>query len=195
MSIFDDLRLAYSASQETYREYAREAFLAAQQLAHGFREHLGAPETYLDPDDETRHPYVRLLAFHIQDGMPAAVQPESHAELLIREPDGFWRFAISLTLDRDAETFPKQHLVFFMRLKPHAGIWHVHLLDDGFQEFHIPSGRPEERLPLFDQMVEMVKRLLAAKPWEGIEKLPIGFELQRPATPVEHEPAAPLVQP
>ena len=195
MSIFDDLRDAYGASQETYREYAREALIAAQQLAYGFREFLGAPETYLDPDDETRHPYVRLLSFQIQDGLPVPVQPESHADLLIREPDGFWRFAISLTLDRDAETFPKQHLAFFLRLKPHGGVWHVQLLDDGFQDFHIPSGRTEERRPLYEHMVEMVKRLLTAKPWEGVEKLPIGFELERPAAPVEPEMPAPLVQP
>jgi len=195
MGIFDDLRLGYEASQETYREYAREAFIAAQQLAHGFREYLDAPETYLDPDDETRHPYVRLLAFQIQDGVPIAAQPESHADLLVRDPDGYWRFAISLTLDRDAETFPKQHLAFFLRLKPLAGIWNVQLLDDGFQEFHIPSARNDERGPLFDHMVGMVTRLLSAKPWEGIEKLPIGFELHHPAPPVEPESPAPLVQP
>src|SRR5215212_2725114 len=120
MGVFDDLRLGYEASQETYREYAREAFIA---------------------------------------------------DLLVRDPDGYWRFAISLTLDRDAETFPKQHLAFFLRLKPLAGIWNVQLLDDGFQEFHIPSARNDERQPLFEHIVGMVTRLLAAKPWEGIEKL------------------------
>ena len=37
---------------------------------------------------------------------------------------------------------------------------------------------------------EMVKRLLQAKPWEGVEKLPIGFELHRPKPlPDDDDPA------
>jgi hypothetical protein len=113
MSIFDDLRIAYRASQETYRDYARNSLAAAQELAHSFREYIGAPETYADPDGETRRPYVHLLSFQIPEGVPTAVQPESQNDILTREPDGFWRFAMSLTLDRDLESFPKQQLVFF----------------------------------------------------------------------------------
>ena len=190
MTIFEEIQTAYRASQETYREYARASLAAAQQLAHQFREYLGAPETYSDPEDETRRPYVRLLAFQIQDGVPVAVQPESHADILAREDDGFWRFAISLTIDRDSDSFPKQQLAFFLRLKLHGGIRHVQLLDDGFQDFRIPgTGETDERA-LFDHMVGMVKRLLQAKPWDGVEKLPIGFELHRPKPlPEDDDPA------
>ena len=50
-------------------------------------------------------------------------------------------------------------------------------------------GGPDERA-LFDHMAEMVKRLLRAKPWEGVEKLPIGFELHRPKPlPEDDDPA------
>jgi hypothetical protein len=196
MSIFDDLQIAYRASQETYREYARNSLLAAQQLAHDFRAYIGAPETYADPEDESRRPYVRLLSFQMPDGVPVAVQPESHADLLIREPDGFWRFAMALTLDRDAESFPKQQLAFFLRLKLHGGMWHVQLLDDGVQDFRITSARESEKQPLFDHMVAMVNRLLSAKPWEGVEKLPIGFELTHPDLALDGEaPEPPLAQP
>src|ERR1043165_10241928 len=87
MSIYDDLRIAYRASQETYREYARNSLGAAQELAHSFREHIGAPETYADPDGETRRPYVHLLSFQIPEGVPTAVQPESQNDILTREPD------------------------------------------------------------------------------------------------------------
>lgn len=196
MSIFDDLRIAYRASQETYREYARNSLAAAQELAHSFREHIGAPETFADPDGETRRPYVHLLSFQIPEGVPTAVQPESQNDILTREPDGFWRFAMSLTLDRDLETFPKQQLVFFLRLKARGGVWQVQLLDDGFQEFRISPPRESDRKPLFDHMIGMVRRLLATKPWEGVEKLPIGFELQHP-NPVDDSetPEAPLAQP
>ena len=190
MTIFDELRAAYTSSQDAYRDYARTSLAAAHDLAHRFREYIGAPETYTDPDDETRRPYVRLLAFQIQeDGSPAAVQPESQGDLLAHDPDGFWRFAISLTIDRDAEAFPKQQLAFFLRLKLHAGIRHVQLLDDGLQDFRIAeAGGPEERA-LFDHMAAMVKRLLLAKPWEGIEKQPIGFELHRPKPSIDDDPA------
>ena len=190
MTIFDEIQAAYRASQETYREYARASLSAAQDLAHRFREYLGAPETYTDPEDETRRPYVRLLAFQIQDGTPVAAPAESQADILAREDDGFWRFAISLTIDRDSDTFPKQQLAFFLRLKLHDGIRHVQLLDDGYQDFQIAeTGGPDERA-LFDHMAEMVKRLLRAKPWEGVEKLPIGFELHRPKPlPEDDDPA------
>src|SRR5215212_2562070 len=137
MTIFEEIQAAYRSSQETYREYARASLVAAQDLAHRFREYLGAPETYTDPEDETRRPYVRLLAFQIQDGVPVAAPAESQADILAREDDGFWRFAISLTIDRDGETFPKQQLAFFLRLKLHDGIPQVQLLDDGFQDFRI----------------------------------------------------------
>lgn len=196
MTIFDELRAAYRSSQEAYREYARASVAAAQELAHRFRDYLGAPETYTDPEDETRRPYVRLLAFQIAETGPVAAVPESHADLLARDDDGFWRFAISLTIDRDGDTFPKQQLAFFLRLKLHGGTLHVQLLDDGFQDFHIAeAGKGDERA-LFDQMVEMVKRLLSAKPWEGVEKLPIGFELHHPDPLPDSEPPEPrLTQP
>jgi hypothetical protein len=196
MTIFDELRTAYRSSQEAYREYARASLVAAQDLAHRFRDYLGAPETYTDPEDETRRPYVRLLAFQIADGVPVAAAPESHADILAREDDGFWRFAISLTIDRDSDSFPKQQLAFFLRLKLHGGICHVQLLDDGFQDFRIAETGDGGERALFDQMVEMVKRLLSAKPWEGVEKLPIGFELHHPdPLPDGENPESPLAQP
>jgi hypothetical protein len=187
MTIFEEIRSAYRSSQETYREYARASLAAAQDLAHHLREYLGAPETYTDPEDETRRPYVRLLAFQIQEGVPVAVPAESQADILAREDDGFWRFAISLTIDRDSDTFPKQQLAFFLRLKLHGGVRHVQLLDDGFQDFRIGETNGTDERALFDHMVGMVKRLLRAKPWEGVEKLPIGFELHRPKPTVEDE--------
>jgi hypothetical protein len=195
MSIFDDLRIAYRASQESYRDYARDSLAAAQELAHSFREYIGAPETYLDPDGETRRPYVHLLSFQIQDGIPVAAQPESQNDILTREPDGFWRFAMSLSRDRDPETFPKQQLVFFMRLKLRGGLWHVQLLDQGFQDFRIALPRDSDEHALFDQMIGMVRRLLSTKPWEGVEKLPIGFELQHPHPDESEPPVPPLAQP
>lgn len=195
MTIFEEIQAAYGAAQETYREYARASFAAAQQLAREFREYLGAPETYADPEDETRRPYVRLLAFQLQDGLPVAAQPESHADILAREDDGFWRFAMSLTIDRDGEAFPKQQLAFFLRLKLHGGIRHVQLLDDGFRDFRLPGTGETDRYALFDHMVGMVRRLLQAKPWEGIEKLPIGFELHHPEPAPDNEAPAPLEAP
>jgi hypothetical protein len=195
MTIFEELQIAFRSSQETYREYARSSLVAAQQLAHEFREYLGAPETYTDPEDETRRPYVRLLAFQLQDGVPVAAQPESHADILAREDDGFWRFAISLTIDRDGDSFPKQQLAFFLRLKLQGGVRHVQLLDDGFQDFHIPGTGETDRYALFDHMVGMVRRLLQAKPWEGVEKLPIGFELHPPKPALDDEDPALLEAP
>ena len=196
MTIFDDLRGAYTSSQDAYRDYARASLAAAHDIAHRFREYLGAPETYTDPDDETRRPYVRLLAFQIQeDGSPAAVQPESQGDLLVHDPDGFWRFAISLTIDRDVETFPKQQLAFFLRLKLHGGVRHIQLLDDGFQDFRVVEAGGTDEHAFFRQMVEMVKRLLSAKPWEGVEKLPIGFELHRPNPAADDEDPALLEAP
>jgi hypothetical protein len=194
MSIFDELQAAYRASQDRYREYVANSLLVAHALAHEFQTYLGTPETYTDLDDETRRPYVRLLSFQLPDGVPAAVPPETSADILSREEDGFWRFVISLTLDRDAASFPKQSLAFFIRLKIHGDVWHVQLLDDGYQDFRIAgTGDPKLR-GLFERMVEMVERLLAAKPWEGVERLPIGFELPHPPTLIEPEapvPAAP----
>jgi hypothetical protein len=193
MEIFEELRAAYRASQDAYRDYARASLVAAHDLAHRFREYLGAPETYPDPEDETRRPYVRLLAFQFQeDGSPVAAQPESQADLLARDPDGFWRFAMALTIDRDAESFPKQQLAFFLRLKLHGGVRHIQLLDDGVQDFRIAEPGSVEERALFDRMAGMVKRLLHAKPWEGVEKLPIGFELHRPnPEPEDENPTVP----
>jgi hypothetical protein len=195
MTIFDEIQAAYRASQDTYRDYARASLAAAHDLAHRFREYLGAPETYIDPEDETRRPYVRLLAFQLPDGVPVAAQAESQADILAREDDGFWRFAISLTIDRDGETFPKQQLAFFLRLKLHGGIRHVQLLDDGFQDFRIGEAGGADERALFDRMVEMVKRVLSAKPWEGVEKLPIGFELHHPNPATDDEDPALLEAP
>jgi hypothetical protein len=193
MTIFDELQAAYRDSQDRFRDYARESLEVAHTLAQEFRAYLGAPDTFTDPEDDTRRPYVRLLAFQIQDGVPAAVQPESHLDLLAREEDGFWRFALALILDRDSLSFPKQSLAFFLRLKVHDGIWHVQLLDDGVQDFQIPEAATAspEKAALFGRMVAMVQRLLDAKPWEGVEKLPIGFELHHP-NPIEGDAAPPI---
>ena len=191
MTIFDELQEAYRASQDRYRDYARDSFAAAQALAHDFRLYLGAPETYTDPEDETRRPYVRLLSFQIQDGLPAAVQPESHLDIMAREDDGFWRFAIALILDRDSQSFPKQSLAFFLRMKVHGDDTHVQLLDNGVQDFHLGTSETGGKEALFDHMTEMVNRLLRAKPWEGVEKLPIGFELHHPSIEGDAPPPVP----
>jgi hypothetical protein len=195
MTVFDELRGAYRLSQDTYRAYASASLLAVRRLAREFHAYVGAPATYTDPEDETQRPYVRLLSFQLQDGVPVATPPDPHGDLLIREPDGFWRFAIALTLDRDSDSFPKQNLAFYLCIKPHSDAWDVQLLDDGFQNFRIIPDHPGDMLPLFDYMVGMVKRLLAAKPWEGVEKLPIGFELHRPRPTLDDEPPDPLIQP
>ena len=71
----------------------------------------------------------------------------------------------------------------------------MQLLDDGFQDFNIAeTGGPDERA-LFEHMIEMVKRLLRAKPWEGVEKLPIGFELHPPKPAIDDEDPALLEAP
>lgn len=191
MSIFDRLQAAYRASQERYRDYVAQSLAVAHTLAHEFQVYLGAPETFTEADDETRRPYVRLMSFQLQEGSPVAAPPETSLDLLLRDEDGFWRFVISLTLDRDAATFPKQNLAFFMRLKVHDGEWHVQLLDDGYQDFRIIGPEDPKLRALFSRMVAMVERLLAAKPWEGLERLPIGFELLHPPTLVEPEPQVP----
>jgi hypothetical protein len=103
---------------------------------------------------------------------------------------------MSLTLDRDSETFPKQQLVFFMRLKVRGGLWQIQLLDDGVQDFRIAIPRESNEHALFDHMIGMVRRLLSTKPWEGVEKMPIGFELHHPNPVDDSEPAEPpLAQP
>lgn len=195
MSLFEELRDAYRLSQDTYRDYLGESLAAAETLVREFRAYLGTPETYTDPEDDTRRPYVRLLSYQVQDGAPVAAPPESHADIMSRESDGFWRFALVLTLDRDAATFPKQNLAFFLRLKIHDRIWHVQLLEDGgYRDFPAPAAGASGREPLFGHMVGMVRRLLAAKPWDGVEKLPIGFELHRPDPPAA-DPAPPPAAP
>ena len=195
MTIFDELRAAYRASQDTYRNYAGDCLRVAHQLADEFRAYIGAPETYTDPDDETRRPYVRLLAFQLQDDTPVAVQPQSQADILARDPDGFWRFALSLTLERDPDSFPKQSIAFFLRLKVRGAEWHVQLLDHEFLDHRFEPPGDAEKRDLFGHMVDMVTRVLEAKPWEGIEKLPIGFELERPKPPTGDDPDALLEAP
>ena len=71
----------------------------------------------------------------------------------------------------------------------------MQLLDDGFQDFEIGTPGEAEKRALFGHMVDMVTRLLTAKPWDGVEKLPIGFELQRPKPPDPDEPEALLEAP
>src|SRR5205085_11319892 len=128
--------------------------------------------------------------------VPSAVQREPQNDILTRESVGFWRLAMFLTVDRDLESVPKQRVVLFLRLKVRGGAWQVQLLDDGVQEFRTAPPRASDNKPLFDHMIGMVRRLLATKPWEGVEKLPIGFELQHP-NPVDDSetPEAPLAQP
>ena len=82
------------------------------------------------------------------------------------------------------------------RYKLHDGVWHVQLLDEGFQDFRIAIAQESERHALFDHMVAMVNRLLSAKPWDGVEKLPIGFELTHPdLSPDGEAPEPALAQP
>ena len=61
-----------------------------------------------------RRPYVRSPVLpDSRRPVPTAVQPESQNDILTREPDGFWRFAMSLTLDRDLESFRSSNSSFF----------------------------------------------------------------------------------
>jgi hypothetical protein len=82
-----------------------------------FREHVGAPEHYLDIDRQTKKAYVEPRKIPRESSSEEKSVPEYGLDLVTREDDGFFVFGVRFVLDRATNAFPKSPFVYVVRFR------------------------------------------------------------------------------
>jgi hypothetical protein len=175
MSLFDDLRANYVQWHQGHCDYESASMQFAMAFINGFKDHIGAPDHYLDA--ENREPVWYVQPLHVEesaDGEYSYQTPNSHMDLLYRDEAGWWVVGLKLVLDRAVNSFPKSEFTYVFRFVLRDTICDMTVGFDR-KEFSFPANDAQARKPVYDYMVKILKQMLALKPWDVPKKETIGF--------------------
>jgi len=109
MSHFDDLRHSYSQWRKAQMNYQQSSVSFTHAFANRFRDFIGAPESFTDHESGKQVRYVAALAADKNhEGEYVVKSADSPFDILYYDDeDSFWVTGIGLTLDIDANIYPK----------------------------------------------------------------------------------------
>ena len=113
MSDFDDLRAAFKEWHNRNRAYEISLVKFALGFAEGFREHIGAPEYFVQPDGVIKTQYVEALKLTDDNNLV------SSDDLLRRdENDEYFEFGLRIYMEFESDAVSKKALRLHHRLPP-----------------------------------------------------------------------------
>ena len=174
MSEFEEIQRLYKTRRDDHFAYRQNAAQFALRFANGFRKHIGAPEDYVEPDGNTRTAYVEPTKItRNPSGQEQSACPQNHLDLVTPDDDdGYLRFGVRLVLEPAPGAFPKQPFVFVLRFAIKENQCELEAAGKAFS-FDISDNNAHTAA--YAAMSDALKRELKRKPWDGVEKRPIGF--------------------
>jgi hypothetical protein len=137
-SRYQDLCKAFAEARASFAAYRSECFFFAATFARGFSEYTGWPK------DAAGYEPV------------AGVDPEPTQKIedaMHLDGDGFWHFGFRLTLD---EPKGKGSILIRIRFKKLETRYIISLF--GFEDFEVAAPTPEALQPIYDSILNAVKR-------------------------------------
>ena len=169
MSEFDKLTTAYKNWHEQHLDYEKTSTQFAYRFARGFREYVGAPEYFTSLGGETKTQYVEALKL---DDQKKLIPPDNLLDLLARDDDGYFEFGVRVFLEMAPKTFPKLPFGFHVRFRLMKEECEIEIAG---RKFSFKLDDDSARRPVYEVMVDVLKRELSREPWEVTEKQQIGF--------------------
>ena len=173
MSEFEEIQRLYKTRRDDHFAYRQIAAQFALRFATGFRQHIGAPEDYVELDGNTRTAYVEPTKItRNPSGKEQSACPQNHLDLVtFDDDDGYFRFGVRLALEPAPDAFPKQPFVFVLRFAIKERQCELEAAGEAFS-FDINDNNAHTAA--YAAMSDALKRELSRKPWDGVER-PIGF--------------------
>ena len=104
MAIFDELRAEYTTWDQTQIDYHDALVHVASRFVAGFKEYVGAPNEFRTFPERKSRPYVGPKCVDLDgQGTYQITEPKHNRDFLQQDNDGWWRFGMSIVLDRAPE--------------------------------------------------------------------------------------------
>jgi hypothetical protein len=173
MSAFEEIQQLCKKWSEDEHNYLIQSAEFARRFANGFREHIGAPEHYLDLNRQATKEYVELRKIiRNSAGEEEVVLPKHGTDVLTRQDDGGFLFGVRFVVDSATNAFPKQFLTYVVRFRIVEAVCEMKVAGESFS-FEVRDN--SARAPVYDHMVAVLKKELERKPWNGAQTQTIGF--------------------
>jgi len=149
MALFDELRAEYGQAVDRVSAYRSESHQFIRAFTQEFRVYIGAPEFYDDiANGRKKSRYVQLKKVEEDSD---AEEPTRPNDLLTVDDEGRWICALLLTVDRDANTFPKKDFRFSLNFVLLAdGTCDMKL---GERQFSLRKDNADDKKAVFNQMI------------------------------------------
>src|ERR1700730_1511390 len=174
MTLFDDLRKDYTRWDEAHSRYEQECILFAQQFLEAFKSYIGAPNNYVDIDRQTKWYVEPMEVTRDRSGEYHFKEAGSLVDLVQRDEDGYQQTGLRLTIDRQANSFPRGYFSFLVRFIIRPSECEIRVGFDN-KQFSFPTSDPKKMTPVFDYMIQALRDVLAIEPWSVSKKAQIGF--------------------
>jgi hypothetical protein len=137
-SRYQDLSKSLAEARARFAAYRSECFFFAATLSRGFAEYTGWPR--------------EQLAYEAVAGETDAPTQKAE-EALHLDQDGFWHFGLRLTLE---EPKGRGSILLRIRFKKLETRYIISLV--GFEDFEVAAPTPEALQPIYDSIINAVKR-------------------------------------
>jgi hypothetical protein len=178
MTKFADLCRDFDAWRTLYFENQVQSLNVARRVASEFRQHIGASETFRDPDGSSKPRVVLMSATDIGGGRVRYEEPAHFIDALSKWDDGFFHFAVGLYVEIAPNVWPKQCFpvpIYFV-IEEKTCKMHVTNRPDGAFEFDIDA--TDGCAEMYNFMASFVSDIFKTKPWDvagGKAKAKFGF--------------------
>lgn len=185
MSRFEELQRQYEAFRSNSIRYRWDCAIFMNGFAENFRKYIGAPEFYRDLSRGIEYPeqkrYVSVLeATRDESGeVEYSELPETHTMAeLIRSENGRWISGIKLVVDASSNTYPKSAYFFPLEFSIESDTCTMQIGGDHAPEISFSIADPSGPNVAFDYILNWLSAAFARKPWEMLQRQPIGFLMQ-----------------
>jgi hypothetical protein len=180
MSTFDVLCSEFKVWRQRYIDDHHASMNFALQFVKKLQNYIGAPDSYKQlsfSETTATNKYVEAKKIIFQDEYTyKTATPDSILDLIQRDEDGYWSFAVCITLEVAPNAFPKQSFaipVFFI-IDDGSAKLRITKMHDG--EFAYSLGDDTKNSAAYDFIVELLRENFKRKPADQVStKTPIGF--------------------
>jgi hypothetical protein len=139
-SRYQELSRSLAKARESFAAYRSECFFFAAQLTRGFTEYAGWPR--------------ELAAYEPVSGNGSEIADTPRIEDAMHlDQDGFWHFGLRLTVD---EPKGRSSILLHVRFKKLETRYIISLV--GFEDFEVPAPTAEALQPIYDSILNAVRR-------------------------------------
>jgi hypothetical protein len=180
MTIFSDLCHDYDVWRTRYFDNQTKSVRLVQQIAGGFRRHIGAPESFKEPMDDPNgkaKPYVQpMIATDAGDAMVSFQEPKGFFDVITRWDDGYYYFGLGVAAEVAPNVWPKQRFCVPISFIIDDDNCTMRVTNRPEGQFHFNIGELDGCDKMYDFIASIVFDIFRTKPSDFAKgKIAMGF--------------------